>query len=58
MAVLIIILYIVFGLITTALVSFESIESQQHTLSVAEIGLILIFWPYFLVALIVHLNGD
>ncbi len=59
MAVLLIFLYIVFALITVALVSFDANTTQERTLSMAEIVLVLIFWPYFLIALIIHLNtGD
>ncbi len=56
MAVLIIVLYIIFALVTVALVSLDANATQEHTLSMAEIVLILIFWPYFLVATIIHLN--
>ncbi len=56
MVVLIIVLYIIFGLITTALVSLASSVTEQRMLSMAEIVLTLFFWPYFLVALIIHMN--
>ncbi len=56
MSILIIFLYILFGLVTTALVSIAAHIMQENLLSMAEIVLTLLFWPYFLVALIVRLN--
>lgn len=57
MAALIISLYILFGVLTTALVSIAAQLMQEDLLSMAEIVLTLLFWPYFLVALIVRLNS-
>ncbi len=56
MAVLVITLYILFALVTVALVSLDAHATEDRALSMAEIVFVLIFWPYFLVATIIHLN--
>ncbi len=56
MAALIIVLYIVFALVTVALVSLDAHVTEDRALSMAEIVFVLFFWPYFLVATIIHLN--
>ncbi len=57
MAALIIVLYILFGLVTVGLVSLDARMTQGRPLSMAEIVIGLFFWPYFLVAVIIHLNN-
>ncbi len=56
MGILIVFLYILFGLVTTVLVSIVARVTQQSALTMMELVLTLFFWPYFLVAAIVHLN--
>jgi hypothetical protein len=56
MVVLIIVVYVIFGLVTTGLVSLAASATEGRVLSPAEMVLTLLFWPYFLVALIIHLN--
>ncbi len=56
MAALIIVLYIVFALVTVALVSLDAHATEDRALSMAEIVFVLFFWPYFLIATIIHLN--
>ena len=56
MFLLIIILWLLFGLVTVALVSLAAHHIENRQLDMPEIVLAFLLWPYFLVALIVRLN--
>ena len=56
MLLLIIILWLLFGLVTVALVSLAAHYIENRQLDMPEIVLAFLLWPYFLVALIVRLN--
>jgi hypothetical protein len=51
-------LLIIPGLITVALVSIATRYLENRPLDKLEIVLSLLLWPYFLIALIVHMNSD
>jgi mannose/fructose/N-acetylgalactosamine-specific phosphotransferase system component IIC len=55
-ALLILELLIIPGLITTVLVSIAARYIEQQELSKFEFLISFLLWPYFLIALIVHLN--
>ncbi len=50
--------YVIPSLITTALVSMAARYIENRTLDRLELTLSFLFWPYFLVALIIRLNSD
>jgi hypothetical protein len=58
MTLLIIVLWLLFGVVTVALVSLAARYMESRQLDMSEIVLVLLFWPYFLLALIVRINGD